>query len=73
MKNWFIIILLTLTSAEAICQYNIALPGHKKPGQRLIIVTAENNRLEGRLIRIDDSCIVAYPGKQKEWKRKINY
>jgi hypothetical protein len=37
------------------------------------LYTKEGYRLEGLLIFTTDSQLVIYPGKFKEWKKKINY
>ena len=44
-----------------------------EPGYIIAVHTKEGYRLEGLLLSTTDSQVVIYPGKLREWRRKIKY
>lgn len=43
------------------------------PTHHIRLITKEGYRLEGLLITSNDSQLIIFPGKYKEWKHKKNY
>jgi len=43
------------------------------PRYKIRLTTISENKLKGLLLKTTDSSLVIYPGKRKEWKKKIAY
>ena len=47
--------------------------GKKKPSHKIVLKTVEGNSFRGLLLSVNDSSLVAYPGKWKEWRKGKKY
>lgn len=45
----------------------------KSPSHRIHLKTKEGNSFKGLLLSVNDSSIIAYPGKWKEWRKGKKY
>ncbi len=71
MKKYSILLLLF---ASGFCiHHSIARAITKDPGYKVTLYTKEGYKLEGLLLSSTDSQLVIYPGKYKEWKKKVKY
>ena len=70
MKNLITSLLLIITSVAS-AQKN---KGHTiKPRYTIHLTTVQGNTLKGLLLQVNDTTIIIYPGKRKEWNRGEEY
>lgn len=48
-------------------------PDKKKPSHKILLKTKEGNTFKGLLLTVNDSSLVAYPGKWREWRNGKKY
>jgi hypothetical protein len=71
MKKYSILLLLF---ASGFCiNHSIARTILNDPGYKVTVYTKEGYKLQGLLLSATDSQLVIYPGKYKEWKKKLKY
>jgi hypothetical protein len=71
MKKYSILLLLFVSG---FCINNsIARTISNDPGYKVTVYTKEGYKLEGLLLSATDSQLLIYPGKYKEWKKKVKY
>lgn len=71
MKKYSILLLIFVSG---FCINNsIARTIPNDPGYKVTVYTKEGYKLEGLLLSATDSQLLIYPGKYKEWKKKVKY
>ena len=71
MERRFVVILSFFMMVNAMAQHDEQII--VKPICRIQMITRNDNMLKGLLLLSDDSSVVIYPGKRKEWNRKKEY
>ena len=70
MKKYLISILLIVNSCISAQENN---DGLIKPRYTVDLTTMQGNVLKGLLLQVNDTSVIIYPGKRKEWNRKEAY
>ena len=70
MKTIFIFILTVFTYSLCAQQDD---DNTIKPRFSIELVTMQGNMLKGLLLQVNDTTIIIYPGKRKEWNKNVEY
>jgi len=70
MKYFIIWILFLITIHISAQENNIAII---KPAYEVSLTTMQGNMLKGLLLQVNDTAVIIYPGKRKEWNKKEEY
>ncbi len=70
MKIFFITIITIFTYRLCAQQDNA---NSVKPRFGIALITMQGNMLKGLLLQVNDTTIIIYPGKRKEWNKKVEY
>jgi hypothetical protein len=71
MKKLSILLLLLVSSFGNHAQGNTSFKS--KPRYKIHLTTIQGNFLKGLLMQKNDSSLIIYPGKRKEWNKNIKY